>query len=241
MKSTIFILLIGLFSVLISCEKETHENLYKGLLKRKLVYWSVQDTSPKSISDYEYDSKLRLRKIQDNLYTELFEYNQNDELIRKFTYQTDGGGTTLYDTTFYKYQEGKLVYEESIHLPPSSYSSSLQTKYEYENSKLIRKTKYRNHVFEGLTVYEYSGDLCSKELNFRDSTAVQIESYRGFGYDKSKLLMSTLVGFASGDQKYMLQTVYYIYDDSGNLIIEYAIQDMEISAWISYCYRYEYY
>lgn len=240
MKSTIFILLIALFSVVLSCEKETHENPYKGLLKRKFFYRSIQDSIPVSISDYEYDSKLRIKKVQDNLYTELFEYNQNDELIRKYTYQTDGGGTDLYDTTFYKYQEGKLVYEESIHLPPSSSLSSIQTIYEYENSKLIRKKNYRDHVFEGLTLYEYSGDLCFKELNFRDSTAVQIGSYRSYAYENRKLLMSTLVGFAARGQKYILQTVYYIYDDSGNLILEYATQNMEISAWISYCYRYEY-
>ncbi|GEM_PF-3146470 len=236
MKSTIFILLIALFSVVISCKKEVPENPYKGLLKRKLFYRSNQDSTPVSISDYYYDSEKRLKKIQDNFATELFEYNQNNELIRKLTYQNDANETSLIDTTIYRYQSGNLVYEE--------YSSSLQIRYEYEyeNSKLIKKKNYRNNNFEGMTSYEYSNNLLAKEIYFTDSIGTRPQSYRKYIYDENKLSMSALVQYGGGvNQGSTLQIVYYIYDEGGNLVIENAEQSEEISAWITYCYRYEYY
>jgi len=242
MNPKISFLSVIIFLVFLSCQKDTFETPnHSGKLKRKLSFRSVQDTVPYSISEYQYDSKGRIQMIQDKLNTELFEYNKNNDLIRKFTYQTDIPGTTLSDTTYYKYQNGKLVFDESIQLPVSEYSSSIQSRYEYENSKLIRKKIYRDHHFERMTDYEYLGELCSKELYYNDSTGVRINSFRDFAYDNNKLSMSTLIGFAAGNRKYVLQVVYYIYDDSGNLVLEYAEQNMEISAWISYSSRYEYY
>jgi hypothetical protein len=244
MKTIIPVFSIAFCLLLLSCNKDNAEfsNPDHGKLKRKLYYRWTNDTVPYRISEYQYDSKGRIAKIQDNLSTEeLFEYNKNDELIRKFTYQTDASGTSLQDTTCYKYENGKLIYEESTQLPVSEYSSSVQIKYEYANSKLIWEKQYQNHIFSSMTEYEYSGDLCSKELYYVDSTRVQLYSYRSFVYDKNKLSMTTLIGYAAGNQKYFLQSVYYIYDDSGNLIIEDAEQNMEISGWISYMYKYEYY
>jgi hypothetical protein len=242
MKSTIFILLIALFSVLISCEKETHENPYKGLLKRKLHYRSNQDSIPMSISDYEYDSKLRLKKVQTNLHTELFEYNQNDKLIRKFTYQIIENVSTLTDSTIYQYQNGNLIFEESIQVPVADNSSSAQTRYEYENSKLVRKKYYQDHHFWGMTSCEYSNNLLTKEIHFTDSIGTKIQSYVKYLYDENKLSMAALVEYSGGvNQGLTLLAVYYIYDEDGNLVIENAEQSEETSAWLTYCYRYEYY
>ena len=242
MKSTIFILLIALFSGLISCNKDSFENPYKGLLKRKLFYRSNQDSTPVSISDYKYDSKLRLKTIQDNFTTESFEYNQNDEQIRKLTYQVNENVSTLTDSTIYQYQDGNLIFEESIQLPDTGNSFSAQIRYEYENSKLVRKKNYWNHQFLALTTYEYSNNLLMKEIHFTDSIGTRPQSYRKYIYDENKLSMSALVEFSGGvNQGLTLLAVYYIYDEDVNLVIENAEQSEEISAWITYCYRYEYY
>jgi hypothetical protein len=243
MKSILSIISAIVFLLLFSCGKETFDNQYrKGMLKRKLSYRWAQDTVPYLISEYEYDSRLRLKKIKSDHNVELFEYNQDNQLVRKSDYSIDADGLTLNDTTRYRYEDGKLVFEETNNLPPMFYNYTFQTNYEYENSKLIRKTKYRDHTFfESLTRYEYSGDLCTNEMYYNDSIGESINSIRSYIYETNVLSMSTLIGYASGNRKNWLQSVYYIYDDTGNLIIEYAEQSMETSAWIRYCYRYEYY
>ena len=140
MKTTIYISLIVLLSVFISCKKDTPEiSNHKGKLKRKLEFWSIKDTIPRNISGYQYDSKDRLVKIQANYSTELFEYNLDDQLIGKYDYQIDGNGSTLSDTTSYKYQNGNLVYEERVGVPLIDPSNSFQTNYEYDHSKLVKK------------------------------------------------------------------------------------------------------
>ena len=184
MKPILSILLIVLFSVFISCEKETIDKpSNQGLLKRKLEYRSIQDTIPRSISDYEYDWKRRLVKIQDLHSSQLFEYNQKDQLIRKFSYVIDESGSSLRDTTWYKYQNGKLVYEESIPLPPSDFTYTYQIKYEYENSKLVKKKEYQDHQFRGMIVYEYKNDLLITEINYIDSLRTDYYTRKDYAYD----------------------------------------------------------
>jgi hypothetical protein len=242
MKPPVSILLAILFLLLLSCGKETFENQYKkGKFKRKLSYHSAQDTVPYLISEYEYDSRLRLKRIKSIRGEEIFEYNRDNELVKKSGYFLNANGLTLNDTTRYRYEDGKLVLEENCYLLPGLIQTS-QIRYEYENSKLIRKTRYRDHTFfESSTRYEYSGDLCTKEIHCNDTLGESINSIRSYIYEKNVLSMSTLIGYSSGDRKNWLQSVYYIYDNVGNLIIEYAEQSMETSAWIRYCYRYEYY
>lgn len=240
MKSKIFILLIALFSVVISCEKETHENPYKGLLKRKSFYRSNQDSTPVSISDYEYDSKLRLKTIQDNSHREIFEYNENNELIRKSGYKIDNNGSTLSDTTHYEYQKGDLVFEETCYLTNGNIDT-YQFQYEYENSKLIRKQEYHNHDFWRMTEYEYLNDLCIKEMNFSDSIGTWLNYYKKHMYDNQKLSMSAMITIQGvGYPGTTLQVIYYFYDDSGKLVFENAEQREDVGG-LEYCYRYEYY
>jgi hypothetical protein len=89
---------------------------------------------------------------------------------------------------------------------------------------------------------EYSNNLLTKEIHFTDSIGTKIQSYRKYMYDENKLSMAALVEYNGGvNQGTTLQVVYYIYDEDGNLVIENAEQNEEISIWITYCYRYEYY
>jgi len=243
MKPTISIILIVLLSVFISCEKDTPEVAnHKGKIKRKLEYMSTRDTIPRNISDYEYDSKDRLVKIMSYRGSELFEYNQNDELIRKCNYQIDGNSSTLSDTTTYKYQNGNLVYEERIGVPLTGHSNSFQTNYEYDNSKLIKKKEYRNHTIEIMTLYEYSGSLCTRENHYFDTIGSNLIHYRNNLYDNGILSVSELIVVQGGVYDGLpIQVIYYLYDEKGNLIIESAEQAEYISASLSYLKRYEYY
>jgi hypothetical protein len=208
-----------------------------------LHYWTIRDTVPKYISDYEYDSKDRLVKIQDQGYTQLLKYNLAEQLISKYGYTINGAGSTLSDSVSYTYQNGNLVDEEWNFEQPIHYSkSSIQTRYEYENSNLIRKKEYRDHQFWRLTLYEYSGSLCTRENQYNDSIGVDMFQYRTNQYDNGKLSISSLIDFMGGFYNNMpIQVTYYLYDENGNLIMESAEQSYEIQAWISYFNRYEYY
>jgi len=242
MKPTTPILLIVLFSVLISCEKETPQlPLHHGMLKRKLYYSTIKDTIPRNIFDYEYDSKNRLIKIQANNSTELFEYNEDNQLFRKYGYRIDESGSSLSDSICYKYQNGNLISEE-LNYVTAIHSTSSQIIYEYENSKLIRKKEYSDHVFWRMTSYEYSGSLCIRENQYNDSIGSQMSHYRTNIYDNGKLSISSFISVQGGIfNEQPILVIYYLYDENGNLIIESAEQSMEISAWLSYFYRYEYY
>lgn len=244
-KRILSILLIVLFLLFISCQKDTPDTTtaHHGKLKRVLYYWTNRDTVPNYISDYEYDSKNRLVKIQNQGYTQLLKYNQAEQLIGKYGYTINGDGSTLSDSISYTYQNGNLVNEEWNFEQPINYSkSSIQTRYEYENSKLIRKKEYRDHQFWRLTLYEYSGSLCTHENQYNDSIGTEMFQYRTHLYDNGKLSISKLIIAPSGifDER-AIQVIYYLYDENGNLIMESAEQSNEIQAWISYFNRYEYY
>ena len=238
MKTAISILLVVLFSVFISCKKETFENPTKGLLKRKLTYRFIQDTIPRNISEYQYDLKRRLVKIQDNYSTQLFDYNPYDRLIRKYGYRVDGSGSTLRDTTYYKYQDGNLVYVETIPIKQDNYSYSHQTRYEYENLKLVKKKEYIDHQFSEMTVYEYTNNLCAREIYYNDSIGKGYYTYKNYVYDENnQLALSTIIN----KDEWLLQSAYYFYDDDGNLIWEYGEQIAEVQASFVFYNRYEYY
>lgn len=234
------ILLIVLFSIFVSCEKDTPDTLplHHGKLKRKLIYEYIGDTIPRVISEYEYDLKERLVKIQDTYSTQLFKYNQNDELIRKYNYQVDGSGTTLSDTTWYKYLNGNLVYEETIPLQESNNTLTHQIKYEYENSKLYRKKEYIDHRFDEMTVYEYKNDLCSKEIHYPDSLVSGYYWFTDYVYDDNHHLA---VSSLRNSYNWLLMAGYYFYDDDGNLVWEYGEQIAEVQAALGFYNRYEYY
>jgi len=234
MKLTIYCLIIMVLPLLFSCEKDSELSPSQPRIKRKIYYFSAEDTIPRRIFEYEYDSKNRIIKIQDNLYAELFEYDKNNQLIKKYNYQLDGKNCSLSDTTFYSYKDGKIVSEEKVYLPDQY---RIKYVYEYENDKLIKKKEYRNQICDGMTLYEYESDLCSKETYYTDSLATRTHSHRRFIYDGSKLSMSAMIGYRGET----LQVVYYLYDENGNLIIEDGQQIAEVAAVLCFYFKYEYF
>ncbi|HAH24318.1 MAG TPA: hypothetical protein DCL77_11290 [Prolixibacteraceae bacterium] len=224
-----------------SCQKDAPETPpHHGMLKRVLHYQSSKDTFPASISEYEYDSKDKLVRIQEKDAFELFKYNQQGQLSLKSVYQINGDGSTLSDSTSYSYQNGNLIFEELIYLPPTNSSiESYQTKYEYEDSKLTRKKEYMDHQFRRLTKYKYSGSLCIRENQYYDSIGSYMDAYKIHIYENDQLSMSNFIITQGGDT--VVQVIYYLYDENGNLITESAEPAWETATWFSYINRYEYY
>jgi archaellum component FlaF (FlaF/FlaG flagellin family) len=240
MKSNLAVLLFAfVFVGLFSCEKESVEDPYKGKIKRVKQYSSVRDTVLRGVEEYKYDSNGRLKAIESQGGTVKFEYNANNQLIHK-CYINDN--PDFNDTITYIYQDGKLV----IELQPSdrvnsAYFRMLKTVYEYENEKLVKTKRYRDSIFERLTVYEYKDDLLKKESIYYDSLGVDLDYTRSHYYDEHKKLSFTTSMYAASWGMEWLQTIYYFYNSHGDLDYEYAEQSENISAWISYCRRYEYY
>lgn len=240
MKSAVTSLLVALvFLVFFSCEKDSVEDTYQGRIKRVKYYNSIQDTIVRAIEEYRYDSNNRLIAIESNGGSVKFEYNANNQLIRK-CYINDN--PDFNDTITYIYKDGKLVVE----LQPSDRVNStsfrmLKTSYEYEKEKLVKMKRYRDAVFEQLSIYEYKDDLLKKESVYYDSLGVDLIYTRSHYYDEhKKLSFTTCMMHSRWQGNAWMQTIYYFYNQHGDLDLEYAEQSDYISAWIKYCRRYEY-
>lgn len=168
MKSTVTSLLVALvFLVFFSCEKDSVEDTYQGRIKRVKYYNSIQDTIVRAIEEYRYDSNNRLIAIESNGGSVKFEYNANNQLIRK-CYINDN--PDFNDTITYIYKDGKLAVELQPSDRVNSTSFRMQkTSYEYEKEKLVKMKRYRDAVFEQLSIYEYKDDLLKKESVYYDS------------------------------------------------------------------------
>lgn len=220
-----------------SCEEEPYVSTPDSRIKRVLYSFTTNDTVPLRTFEYTYDSKKRLTKIQDEWWTELFEYNSKDQLLHKILVNNDSRSEILADTTYYEYNDGLLVSEKRQRWNSPSESYINKSVYEYDQSRLIRKKNYDSGGFEDMVIYEYTGDLLTKEITYRDSTATDYQLIREYRYDKDKLSLCTLIN----SDKWIIQVVYSLYDQIGRLDLEYSIQHEGISAGLTYCKRYEYY
>ncbi|HET6557493.1 MAG TPA: hypothetical protein VFG54_09280 [Prolixibacteraceae bacterium] len=241
MKSIVTVLLLVLVSlVFFSCKKEPVEDPYEGRIKRVKHYGSIQDTIVRAIEEYQYDSKKRLKAIESEGGTVKFEYNANNQLIGKYYIKEN---PDFNDTITFVYKDGKLVVEQqNSNRANSAYFQTIKTVYEYENAKLVKRKKYRDNIFEQLTVYEYKDDLVKKESVFNDSLGVDLETIRSHYYDEyKKLSFTTTMLDANWQGMVWIQSIYYFYNEHGDLDLEYAEQSNDLSAWITFCRRYEYY
>jgi len=240
MKTIVALLLLALFLPLFySCEKEDDADPYEGRIKRIKHYSSIQDTIVRSIEEYKYDSKKRLEAIESESGTVKFEYNGNNQLIRKYYIS---GNPDFDDTITYIYNEGKLAVElQNANRANSTYFKTLKTVYEYENTLMVKKKSYRDDVLEQMRVYEYKDDLVTTESVYDDSLKLQLSYIRYNHYvENKKLAVSNSWYSASWGMEWFL-SVYYFYNGHGDLDLEYAEQGGNISAGLTYCKRYEYY
>jgi hypothetical protein len=248
MKTKNIILLLVCFSVL-SCSKETgnEPGIFTEIrIKRKLFYDNIEDTIPKKILEYQYNNQKELEKIYHYLgndltkynICELFVYNIDSKPFNKLTYHyaNDSLGWVLTDSTEYRYQDKKLIYEITYYLGTSD--DTIAYKYLYEKSNIIEKRKYYNQEFENLTKYEYSEDLCTKEFIFTDSIGLNQIEYTIHSY--SNRILSKSEKFLNNNSN--IQIITYTYNNEGYLIIEQSEQtDFTITKPLDYVIRYEYY
>lgn len=240
MKSIVTVLLLVLVSlVFFSCEKEPVDDPYEGRIKRVKHYGSIQDTIVRAIEEYQYDSKKRLKAIESEGGTVKFVYNGSNQLIGKYYINEN---PDFNDTITYVYKDGKLVVElQNSNRANSAYFQILKTVYEYENTKLVKRKNYRDNIFERMTVYEYKDDLVKKESLYYDSLGVDIVTISSHYYDEHKKLAFTTRMHSHSQGMAWLQSIYYFYNEHGDLDLEYAEQSNDLSAWITFCRRYEYY
>lgn len=239
MKSTVAVLMLALISVMFfSCEKEPVEDSYQGRIKRVKHYSSIQDTVVRNIEEYQYDSKNRLTAIESEGSTVKFEYNSNNQLVRKYYLYEN---PDYNDTITYVYKDEKLVVELQHSDPPNNiYFHNMMTVYEYENVRLVKSKKYMNNIFQQLIVYEYKDDLVKKASFYSDSLGLYLHTVRSHYYDENNKLSFITSMYANSRGMAWLQSIYYFYNEHGDLDLEYSEQSDQISAGITYCLRYEY-
>lgn len=239
MKISLFIMSIALFSLFFSCKKETQEypNPTERLLKRKLYFNHIDDKIPYTTIKYEYDLDNKLiREVTDSYRIDSMEYNLGSVLVKKLEFEKNNLGVfILVDSTCYNYTDGLLVNEVSI--DPWYSSVRFKYRYEYINTKLVRKYEFYYQNFVSLTSYEYSGDYCTKETRYTDSIGSTISTYQIHYYKNKRLSGTELFGF-NGSK---LQIISYSYDGSGNLVTEEAKHPNPNAAKpYYYVIRYEY-
>jgi len=228
-----------------SCSKDDIVTSEKALLKSKLWYHSINDMIPIVTSEYQYDNDKRLEKINhykknsDTLFKyESFYYNSDYKIETRleYSYANDLFGWVLTDSSYYSYENDKLIYEKIYYPPPNSYQISY--KYEYENSKIIKKYRYDNQQFVWCITYDYANDVCIKETRLADYNLTLIAGYIIHLYEEDFLIRSEK--YTSQNQNF--QVITYTYDVAGNLIIEESKEtEFKVEAPLEYVYRYEYY
>lgn len=229
MKTITYSLLIILISFMTSCNEDDPIKHRELRIKRILTYNVITNEVPYRIQEYQYDSYNRLEKITEgDMIYDTFHYKDNLlEYKKTYHYANDSLGWLLVDSISYQYKNGELISEKS---------GSTIIKYIYDNSKLIRKNTYGGQIFDSSILYEYSGDLCTKETYFSDSLDLHIGKETVHHYEMKKLSLSE--SFFSNGTKY--QIINYTYDDKGNLLIEEAVGLWELPGRIDYVKRYEY-
>lgn len=228
-------ILLGVFS----CKKDSVEDPYQGRLIRVKHYFSIQDTIVRAIQEYQYDSKNRLKAIESEGSTVKYEYNANNQLIGKYYIQSN---PDFNDTITYIYKDGKLVVElQPSNRANSTYFKIIKTTYEYEDEKLVKRKIYRDSLFQELRVFEYKDNLLKKESVYYDSLGIDLHYITNHHYDDHNKLAVSSKAYATATYMAWFQSIYYFYNEHGDLDLEYSEQSDQISAGITYCRRYEYY
>jgi len=239
MKTRFWFCFIMCCTMLVSCNKDSAvvPELSEYLLKRKLLFRSIDDKIPQFIYEYRYDSEKRLVRIMnDSQGFDSLIYNSKSELIQKYQFEKNREGKYIMtDSTNYRYIDGFLSQE--ISYDPWYSSVRFKYRYEYINTKLVRKYEFYYQNFISFTSYEYSGDYCTKETSYTDSIGSTISTCQIHYYKNKRLSGTELFGF-NGSK---LQIISYSYDDSGNLVTEEAKHPNPNAAKLYYyVIRYEY-
>lgn len=225
--------------ILLSCNKETHETApqTEPLIKRKLLFNSIEETTPRFTLDYEYDlNKNLIRTISSINRIDSFKYDDHNLLVNKLGYEQNYYmENVLVDSVIFQY-DGRLLIKELYYDPANGVLKAL-IRYEYENSKLTRKYVFSYQSLVYLTMYEYSGDVCTKETCFNDSVGSDFGTYQYHHYKNKKLTDTEIYGFSRS----IIRLISYTYDAKGKLITEEAKEPNPnaINPYF-YVYRYEY-
>jgi hypothetical protein len=153
-----------------------------------------------------------------------------------YSYANDSTGWVLDDSCSYNFENNLLVLEENYYPYPNDYHVSYR--FEYENSKIVRKNNYTNEQFESSVLYEYENNICIKETRFRDFELTNIDSYLLNYYEGNFLIRSERYDW----QNRKFQVITYTYDNAGKLITEEANKtDWTVVASMEYFLLFEYY
>ena len=143
----------------------------------------------------------------------------------------DPESNQYYDSIVYHYSNGKLVEQINYSLISQDILPS-RIEYEYDGLNLIRKIESRD-----TTRYEYDEGLCIKEIS---SIGNRDEGYVIHQYSGSNRVLSSHFTIQAGNG-YLIQQIYYTYDEKNNLVIEESIQKVEeLSTDLNYIYVYKY-
>ena len=234
-KPVLYFLVFAL--LVISCNDDEDKQELHTRIKRKIQVESPVSTQ-KVVWDYHYDASGRLDKITSgNWFEEKYIYDSYDQLINKkvFHYANDEMGWLISDSSVYKYANGKL--SEELKYGPS-HELYLRIEYEYEHSKLKKRTAIRNENDFMIINYEYSGQLCIKETMGSGS---KVTDFIVHYYSVGKLQLSERYNIRYDGSNNLLQQIIYTYTENGDLVLEEAIQiEQELVANLNYTFKYEY-
>lgn len=236
-----------------ACKKESvgleqDVNASGALLKRTLLFSSVDDKSPIAIAEeYEYNNQEKLSKVSSPLYQNgvvagkawynLYEYNQTGQLVRvsNFNANLNTGFLNLRNYV-YTYSANGLKEKESVEYP--QINSSEYTQYFYEEKKLIKAKKYNNRgILENYTVYKYSGKNLTIETLY--SANGEVNTVSNYFYQKGLNTKTEIYRGNKGTTK--LREITKTYDSNGNLTILQSNELSLVSSASSFVLKYEYY
>ncbi|MCK4345895.1 MAG: hypothetical protein KAX05_11475 [Bacteroidales bacterium] len=207
MKINIFNSIIFLSLLVLGCSKEDSQNPQcenNALLKTKTIYNSVSPNTVPSIFKYQYDDF-------GNLIKELNYEREDRHLTRYFTYEYNDKNQLI----------KKDFFSENFDKNESSYKVIVKYTYQYENNKLIKKTKYRktpnqenDFYIHEVHSYKYSNDKLIEEIIDYKQTGSQSKYL--FEYKNNNLIKETQYLFYSDDIfKYV-----WVYDNYNRKIKE---------------------
>lgn len=235
-----------------SCKKDSVDfpiNKYEpnALLKRTLLYSSIESKDPVSILDeFEYDNQKRLSKVSSPWYEngiirgtakyDLYEYNAAGQLskISYFNANLYSGFLNL-KTSLYTYSASELKVKEEIRYP--QIGSSEQILYQYNGAKLIKDERFNSKgVLESYTEYKYNGSNLESETAY--SSNGEIMTVTNHFYTNGLNTLTEIYRGNNGTEK--LREIKKTYDANRNLIIQ---ESNELALWsssLSSVMRYEY-
>lgn len=250
MRNCIFLALILIMS---SCKKEsigleTDTNPSGALLKRTLLYGSLEDKNPLSVTEeFEYDPHGILIKTLSPLYNNgkmvgvsryaLYDYNASGQLTNIATYNANlyVGFLNLKNHTFTYNAAGQKDLER-IEYP--QINSTEMIKYFYQKNQLVKSEKYNNQgKLESYTIYQNSGDKVINETLYQANNEVNTITK----YTYTNGLNTKIEVYRGNKAADKLREITKNYDSNGNLTL-YQSQELSLSSSASsFVLRYEYY